>query len=368
MAALDCAAVRVVIAPDKFAGTLSAAGAAEAMAAGWRRERPADEVVTVPMADGGEGTIDVVDAVVEAATRVRVEVADARGQACEACWLRLPDGRALVEIAQAVGLRRLEPERRDPRLATSYGAGQLLAAAVAGGASELLVGLGGSATSDGGAGLAMALGHRLLRADGNGVKVGAGFLRDLDRVEPGAGPSVPVVAATDVMNPLLGPDGAARVFGPQKGASPADLEVLEAALERFADVVERDLPGGPWREREAAGAAGGLGFALLAFCAASVRAGADVVADLVGLPAALEGAGVVVTGEGSLDAQTSGGKVPAYVLARGRERGARVLAVAGRLQAGAGESFDGAVELGPEGMERAAELVTERTADLARGL
>jgi glycerate kinase len=357
-----------VIAPDKFAGTLSAAEAAGAMAAGWRDGRPGDEVVVVPMADGGEGTLDVVERAAPRTSRESLEVADARGQATRASWLRLADGRALVEVAQAVGLSRLEHERREPRTATSYGVGQLLLAAAAAGPTELVVGLGGSATSDGGAGMATALGHRLLRADGNGLKVGAQHLAELDRIEPGPRLGVGVLAATDVTNPLLGPRGAAAVFGPQKGASPADVDALERALARFADVVERDLPGGPWRDREAAGAAGGLGFALLAFCGARVRAGADVVAELVGLPAALHGADVVVTGEGSLDAQTSAGKVPAYVLARGREHGARVLAVAGRLQAGAGERFDAAIDLGPEGLRRPADLVAARTSELAARL
>lgn len=362
---IHCTTVKVVIAPDKFAGTLAAAEAAAAMAAGWRMARPDDEVVTVPMADGGEGTIAVLSAVVAGARRERAEVADARGAATGACWLRLPDGRAVVEAAEAVGLSRLAPERRDPRLATSYGVGQLIAAAAAAGAREVVVGLGGSATTDGGAGMAIALGHRLLRADGNGVKVGAEYLCDLDRVVAGPGPGVPVVAATDVTNPLLGPDGAAAVFGPQKGARPGDVEVLEAALARFADVAERDLPGGPWRDREGAGAAGGLGFGLMAFCGAAVRLGAGVVADLAGLPAALAGAGVVVTGEGSLDAQTSAGKVPAFVLDQARRRGARAVAVAGRLADGAAAAFDLAADLGPEGPQRAAELVIERTAELA---
>lgn len=338
------------------------------MGAGWRHARPGDEIVLVPMADGGEGTIDVVAGADPEALRMRVQVADSRAQATDASWLRLRDGRALVEVAEAVGLSRLASGQREPRTATSYGVGQLMLAAASAGPSEIVVCLGGSATSDGGAGMATALGHRLLRSDGNGVKVGAEYLLELDRVDPAAKLSIPVVVATDVTNPLLGPAGAAAVFGPQKGAGPADVEVLEAALTRFADVVERDVPGGPWRDREAAGAAGGLGFALMAFCGADVRSGADVVAELVGLPGALRGAGMVVTGEGSLDAQTSAGKVPSYVLAQGRRAGARVVAVAGRLKAGAEEPFDAAIDLGPEGMQHAADLVTARTAELAARL
>lgn len=360
--------MKIVIAPDKFAGTLTAAQAADAMASGWRAARPDDEVVTVPMADGGEGTLDVVLAAVPDATRLTVEVADAKAVATQADWLRLPDGRALVEAAQACGLARVPPGERRPRQATSYGVGQLLAAAVAEGAREVIVGLGGSATVDGGAGMAMALGHRLLRGDGNGVKIGAEYLRGLHHIEPVDPPPVPVVAAVDVTSPLLGPDGAAAVFGPQKGAEPDDVPVLEQALARLARVVERDLDGGPWRDLPGAGAAGGLGFALAAFCRARLIGGSEAVAELTGLEAALQGADVVLTGEGSLDAQTSRGKVPAYLAERARAHAASVMAVAGRLEEGAGERFDRAVDLGPEGMDRAAALVKERTRELAAGL
>lgn len=357
--------MRVVIAPDKFAGTLSAAEAAQAMARGWRRRRPDDELVLVPMADGGEGTLAVVAAAVPGAERVTVEVADARGRPVDADWLRLPDGRALVEAAQACGLWRLGPHERDPLTATSYGVGQLLKAAADSGASRIVVGLGGSATVDGGGGMATALGHRLLRADGNGVKVGGQHLLDVVRVVAGPPLGVPVTVAVDVTNPLLGDDGAAAVFGPQKGASPEDVALLERALASFADVVERDLPGGPWRDLPGAGAAGGLGFALAAFVGARLVSGAEAIADLVGLDAALDGAAVVLTGEGSLDAQSKAGKAPTFVAARAAAHGARAFAVAGRVQAGAGAGFERVLDLGPDGMVRAAELVEERTAALA---
>lgn len=367
MWALDCRIeMRVVVAPDKFAGTLSAAEAAEAMATGWLQARPDDAVTVVPIADGGEGTIDVVAAAVPGAERVPAEVADARGTAVEAAWLRLPDGRALVEAAQACGLSRLPADRRKPRWATSYGVGQLLAAAVDAGVREIVVGLGGSATVDGGAGMAIALGHRLLRGDGNGVKIGGEYLRALHHIEPVPPPPVPVVVAVDVTNPLLGPDGAAAVFAPQKGAEPEDVPVLEQALARLADIVERDLEGGPWRDLPGAGAAGGLGYGLAAFCRGRLVSGSEAVASLVGLDDALAAADVVLTGEGSLDEQTTrGGKGPAYVAARARHHGAQVLAVAGRLRGDAAAAFDQAVDLGPEGMKRAAELVEERAAELA---
>lgn len=358
--------MKVVVAPDGFGGTLTAVEAAAAMAEGWRRARPGDDVVIVPMADGGEGTLDVVAAAVAAAERVPVEVADARGRARAATWLRLPDGRALVESAEACGTRTIAPHDRDPLLTTTYGVGQLLAHSAASGATEVVVGLGGSATVDGGAGMATSLGHRLLRADGNGVKVGGAWVGDVARVVRGPRLAVPVVAAADVRAPLLGGDGAARRFGPQKGASPAAVEALEAALTTFADVVERDVEGGPWRDVEGAGAAGGLGFALLAFCGAMLVEGAAIVADLVGLPSALRGADVVITGEGALDAGTGLGKVVAHVARAADAAGVgRALAVVGRHDGPAPRGIDVVAALGPDGPEHPVQAVAARTAELA---
>ncbi|MGH8904245.1 MAG: glycerate kinase [Egibacteraceae bacterium] len=359
--------MKVVLAPDKFAGTLSAAEAAQAMADGWRRARPFDELALVPMADGGEGTIDVVEAAVPGTRREVVEVVDARGLATHGAWLALPDGLALVETAQACGLSFLSQQDRNPLLATSYGVGQLLAAAFAAGHREILIGLGGSATVDGGGGMATALGHRLRRVDGNGVRIGGQFLVDLDHVE--LGPPLParVVAVSDVETPLLGPAGAVAMFARQKGAAQDDLPLLERALRTLADIVERDL-GGSWRDLPGAGAAGGLGFGLAAFCAAEIALGAPTVAGLVGLEAELDGADVLVTGEGALDHQTATGKVPAYVARLARSRGLAVLAVVGRVEDGAEVAFDRVAALGPEGLERAATLVAARTAELARML
>jgi glycerate kinase len=216
--------------------------------------------------------------------------------------------------------------------------------------------------------MAIALGHQLHRSDGNGVKVGGRFLTELDRVEVGPCLSAAVVVASDVTTPLLGPAGAVAVFAPQKGASEEDLPVLEQALTRWADVVERDLDGGPWRDLPGAGAAGGLGFGLAAFTQARIERGAPAVAGLVELEAALEGAGVVVTGEGALDCQTAVGKAPLFVTELARTHGLAVLAVAGRVEDGAEGFFDQVAVLGPQGLTRAAELVAERTAHLARTL
>jgi glycerate 2-kinase len=351
------ARMRVLIAPDKFAGTLTAAGAATAIAAGWRSVRPLDEIVLMPMADGGEGTIDVVAAAVAEARRHESDVLDARGRPTTAAWLGLPDGRALIESAQACGLSQLAPGERDPTTATTFGVGQLLLAARSAGYGELVVGLGGSATVDGGAGAAQALGHRFLSSGG-----------ELERVEPGEPLGATIIAAADVSSPLLGPNGAVASFARQKGASEADLPLLERSLERLAEVVERDLADGPWRDIPGAGAAGGLGFALAAFCGATTAPGAPSIAALVGLPHAFAGAGLVVTGEGALDRQTATGKVPAYVVGVARERGLKVVAIAGRLEDGAGDAFDAVAELGPDGLRRPAELVSARAAELARSV
>jgi glycerate kinase len=359
------AIVKVVVAPDKFAGTLSAAEAAEAIAQGWRAQRPDDDVVLVPMADGGAGTLDVVDTVVEGATRIPVEVVDARGRAREASLLRLPDGRALVEAAEACGLAWLDRTERDPRRTTTYGVGQLLRAAQVTDPTEIVIGLGGSATSDGGAGMALALGSRLLGADGNGLKVGGANLADLARIEYQPPDLPPVIIASDVTNPLLGPDGAVAVFAPQKGATPSDLPVLERALARFAAVVERDLPGGPWRDLPGAGAAGGLGFGLLAFCGARMTSGAEAVGSLVGLDDHLRDADVVIAGEGKLDDQTLAGKTPAFVAERARAFHGRVLAVAGQVAGDGAALFDDVAVLGPEGLRRPVELAIQRGAELA---
>lgn len=359
--------MKVVICPDSFKGTVGAADAAAAMADGWRAARPGDEVVAVPLADGGDGTLDVVAAAVAGGVRHTVEIADARGRASTGDWLALPDGTGLVEAAQAVGLAELPPGERDPLGATSYGVGQLITAAADTGCTSITVGLGGSATVDGGAGMALALGHKLRRRDGNGIKVGARSLVELASIEPASPLGVAVDAAVDVTNPLLGPQGAARVFGPQKGAGEQDVPLLEESLQRLAHIAERDLEGGPWRDLPGAGAAGGLGFGLAAFCGATLRAGGEWVAGLVGFSEALDGCDVVVFGEGALDGQTTAhGKIGAHVAEQAGKQGARLLAVAGAVTAEGRAVVDDAAELGPEGLEQPAELLRARAAELAR--
>ncbi len=357
--------MRVVIAPNKFAGTLTAVQAAQAMAEGWAQARPEDDLVLVPLADGGEGTVEVVAIACPDAVRHTVEVADARGVATRATWLSLSDGTAVVEVAQACGLSTLPTDQRDPLRTTTYGVGQLLRAVLDTAPRTVVVGLGGTATVDGGAGMISALtGHALRRGDGNAVRVGGRWVAEAVRLRPlDLGPVPEVVLASDVTNPLLGHNGAAAVFGPQKGAAPQDVEELERALSGFADVLERDLPGGPWRARPGAGAAGGLGFALMGLLGARVHSGAVVIGDLVGFDPT--GADVLLTGEGSLDTQSLGGKGPVAVARAASAAGARTVAIAGRITPDAAAAFDVTADLGPEGLNRAWEMlveVTKRTA------
>ena len=336
--------MRVVVAPDSFGGTMSAVEAAGGVAAGWRRSAPADELVLLPLSDGGPGFVDVLAAALPGRT-VRVPTTDPLGRPVVGTVLLAGDT-AYVESAQATGLHLLTGAERDPLRASSAGLGVLLAAAVECGARTVVVGLGGSATNDAGAGLLAALGVRLLDATGAALPPGGLALAALDRVEGapqlrGAG----LVAATDVDNPLCGPDGATAVFGPQKGLRPADAARLDAALARWAEVVVRDLPGVPagLADLPGAGAAGGLGAALFAL-GGTRRAGLDVVGEAVGLAAAVERADLVLTGEGAFDFQSLRGKVAGGVAAAAATAGVPCLVLAGQVAVGRREAAAAGVE------------------------
>ena len=319
--------MRVVVAPDSFKGTLSAPAAAQALAEGWRSRRPDDLVLEVPMADGGEGTLDALAAAVPAAVRVPLVVAGPDGLPVDAVVLRLPDGRAVVELAATSGITLLRVLQ--PRSAHTRGFGAAIRQALAGGATGLLLAIGGSASTDGGVGVLRELGARFLDEAGNEIPDGADGLQRLARVDLAALTAPPpggVLVLTDVVNPLLGPDGAAAVYGPQKGASVADVPLLEAGLARLAALLPAD-PAAP-----GTGAAGGTGFGLLAWGAALVP-GAPAVADAAGLPAALAGADLVLTGEGRFDGQSRSGKVPEAVRALADAAGVPAVLVAGAVDA-----------------------------------
>jgi glycerate kinase len=325
--------MRVLICPDKFAGTLSADAAAAAIAAGWNRAAPDDGTVLRPLSDGGPGFLDVLAAALDA-RRIPVPTVDPLGRPAEGAVL-LAGPTAYLESAQACGLHLLAGARLDPMIATSYGVGALVATAVEAGARQIVIGLGGSATNDAGAGLLAALGAAPLDRAGYALPYGGAALLDVAAL--GGAPRLRdavLVAATDVDNPLLGPAGASAVYGPQKGATPADVAILDAALERFAAVLERDLATCPpgLARLPGAGAAGGLGAAVLALGGRCVS-GIDLVRRLTGLDAALDGADLVLTGEGSFDTQSLRGKVVAGVAAGARERRLPCLVLAGRTAA-----------------------------------
>jgi glycerate kinase len=323
---------RVVIAPDKFKGSLTAVEAAEAIALGVRDALPDAEIVTCPVADGGEGTLDVLEAA--GARIVRLTVRGPLEEPVNARYAVL-DGTAYVESARACGIEFVEPSKETALAAHTWGVGELLADALMHGAERLVLTVGGTASTDGGAGMLGALGAGVLDAFGAPVGLGGGTLSRVASTELTpvrerlAGVSVAV--ATDVTNPLLGPDGAAAVFGPQKGAGPEEVAALDAALGRWAHALQ--VGGAPDVTRvPGAGAGGGVAAGAIAGLGATVESGFDLIAGLTGVDQALDGADLVITGEGSLDEQSLSGKAPAGIAARARPRGVPLMALAGRIQ------------------------------------
>jgi glycerate kinase len=325
--------MRVVIAPDKFRGSLSATDVVGHVGAGLRRVVPGLEVVALPMADGGEGTLEAALAV--GFEPVDVDACGPTGEPVRTA-IAVRGGTAVIESAAASGSALLPGGRRDALRATSRGTGDLIRAALDAGCATVVLGVGGSACTDGGAGLLAALGARFLGRDGRDLADGGGALTGLARVElSGLDPrlaSTRIVLASDVDNPLLGPSGAAAVYGPQKGASAADVRVLEAGLGALVEALAAAATPSPRRSAglPGAGAAGGIGFAVLAVLGGRRRPGVEVVADLVDLSGRLSGAALVITGEGSLDEQTLHGKTVAGVAAAARAAGVPAVAVAGR--------------------------------------
>ncbi len=324
---------RVLVAADKFKGSLTAVQVAERVTGGLRRVVPDLEVEALPVADGGDGTVDA--AVAAGFERREVRVAGPLGDEVTAAFALRGDT-AVVEMAEASGLQRLPAGVFAPLTASTYGSGELLRAALDAGARTIVFGVGGSATTDGGAGMLSALGARFLDADGQPVPPGGGGLAeladaDLSGLDRRLG-SVELVLASDVDNPLTGPKGAAAVYGPQKGASPDAVETLDAALAHFAKVLEGAVGAraAEYAASPGAGAAGGVGYGAL-LLGARFRAGIEVMLDVLGFAPALRRASLVITGEGSLDEQTLHGKAPAGVAAAARAAGKEVVAVCGRL-------------------------------------
>lgn len=326
----------ILVAPTAFKGTLDAPDVARALGDGVRSALPDARVELLPLSDGGDGLLDALQTGV-GGERVSTRACDPLGRSIDAEYLLL-DGAAVVETAAACGMRLLRPEELDPLRLHTRGVGELLLSAARSGADRLLVGLGGSATVDGGAGMARALGWSLLDARGRPVPDGGAGLGHLDRIEPPVVPPdlPPVRVLADVRNPLIGPQGAARVFAPQKGADEAAVAALEAGLERLARVIERSI-GRDVAALPGAGAAGGLGAACAAFLDAPLDPGARVVLDLLGFGERLSRASLLVTGEGRWDAQSRMGKVVGEAVERARAAGVPVLVLAGSADGAPGD-------------------------------
>lgn len=324
--------MKIVVAPNAFKGSLSATQASMAIASGVREALPDAEVIEIPVADGGEGTVE---ALVSAhhGTYGRVNVEGPLGDPVLASYGLIDAGRtAVVELASASGYVLIPPAARDPRKTSTYGFGQLLDAARKAGPKTVIAGIGGSATNDGGAGMAQALGYRFLDAAGLDLPRGGAALVRLERIDDSgfdtAWRSVKVMVACDVTNPLTGPQGASAVYGPQKGADPEAVKLLDRALARLAEVIERQY-GKRVADISGAGAAGGTGAGLMAFLDAKLVSGAALVVDASGLDNALVGARLVITGEGRVDGQTVDGKAPGEVARRAQAAGVPTLLMAG---------------------------------------
>ena len=398
--------MKILIAPDKFKGTLSAREVGEAITAGLRDVLPDATIDIVPMADGGEGTAEVIcEALL--CQQVTCKAHDSLGREIEASygWIEKPPG-PVMEMSEAAGMRRLKPDELNPEIASTFGVGEMIIDAIRRRAQVVMIGLGGSATNDGGFGMARALGFRFLGKGGAEIKnvlelallkkilpspsASAQLRRDRQsspserrskaspaRTEAaGEGKRLPtMIAAVDVRNPLLGENGATRVFGPQKGVTPDKADKFERALTRLADVVSEQF-GFDYRNEPGAGAAGGLGFGLLSFCGATIEAGFDVVAKAAGLEKKIKDVDLVITGEGSLDRQTLEGKTPAGVAQLGRKYDKPVFAFVGRAtdDPQVRGMFDGLYTNArpgmsdKENMKRATEFLQDNARQLAKEL
>ncbi|HHS9879853.1 glycerate kinase [Klebsiella aerogenes] len=331
--------MKIVIAPDSYKESLSALDVATAIETGFREIYPHAEYVKVPVADGGEGTVEAMVAATQGHI-VQVSVTGPLGEPVNAFYGLSGDMRcAYIEMAAASGLESVPPTRRNPLQTTSWGTGELIRHALDAGVSQIIIGIGGSATNDGGAGMAQALGAKLLTAEQQQIAPGGGALEtlariDLSELDPRLA-DCRIDVACDVTNPLTGPQGASAVFGPQKGATAAMIERLDRGLQHFAQIIDRDLDIDVLN-LEGGGAAGGMGAALYAFCGANLRPGIEIVTDALGLADLVADADLVITGEGRIDSQTIHGKVPVGVAKVAKRFNVPVIGIAGSLTADVG--------------------------------
>ena len=330
--------MKIVVACDSFKGSLSSLEAGEAVRAGICKATDSCEVKVLPLADGGEGSIDSIAPFIGGIKKY-LKVKGPLGDPVDSYYICSPDGKnAYIEIAKASGLTLIAKERLDPFKATTYGSGELIKDAVLNGARRIFVFLGGSATNDGGAGMLKALGARLTDRDGNDIPDGAKGLKRLCKIDVTGliGKDLELVTASDVINPLCGPLGASFVYGPQKGAAPDRLKELDDALKRFAQVAGLD----PYEE--GTGAAGGLSFALKNFLSSDIKSGAKIVTEITGLEDLIKDCDIVITGEGRIDRQTLNGKAPYVVMKLAKKYGKKVIGVTGIR----GEGFEDCLKAG----------------------
>lgn len=369
---------RILIAPQAFKGSVDAVEVASAIAHGIRRVWPDAACDELPLADGGEGTVRALVSATSGSPR-KSRVHDPLGREIEAVWGVLGEGRtAVLEMAAASGLPLLRPDERDPRRTSTRGTGELLLEAAMSGAARVIIGIGGSATNDGGAGMARAIGFRFLDGDAREIPEGGAALATLHRIEGQLDPRltrVSIEVASDVRNPLCGPEGASAIFGPQKGATPEMVAELDAALAHYADVVERFI-GRDIRNVPGSGAAGGLGAGLIAFADAKLRSGSDLVMTATKAVERMRSADLVITGEGRVDGQSAYGKVTGAVISKARELGKRYAVIAGGTATGfealladgkgmleitsTGVTPEDAMRRGPELISAAAERLARR--------
>lgn len=366
--------MRILIAPDKFKGCLPAEEVAKQIAAGIHDVVPRAELDLMPIADGGDGMADIVCHALHGQW-IKCRVHDPFGRPID-CRYALIENRklAVIEMSEAAGMRRITESERNPLRATTFGVGQLILDAARRGAGNIIVGLGGSATNDGGFGLARAFGFRFFDGEGMQVRSAINKLRTLKRIDAPRSLSLPpIIGAADVQNPLLGKHGATRVFGPQKGAGPSEVALLEKCMKRLAREASRQVRSvSP--KHPGAGAAGGLGFGLMVFAGAKLRPGFEVVAEIIRAELRVENADIVITGEGKLDAQTLNGKGPGCVARIARQHGKRVFAIVGKADDynRTSELFDSIYQLSSSGTDtadtisRARDLLRDKAREMAR--
>ena len=338
--------MRIIIAPDSFKGSLSSIRACDIIGEGIR-EVFHDAVITkIPVADGGEGTVEAICSAAECEI-ISEPVTGPLGGKVKASYAILPDKTAMIEMAAASGLLLVPEEKRNPLNTTTYGTGELIVSALNHGCRKVIIGLGGSATNDGGLGMAQALGYRFKDAAGNELGFGGGELNTLKTIDPSNRDrridGCEFIVASDVKNPLCGDSGASAVYGPQKGATPEMVRVLDGNLRHFAALIKETLHA-DIEEEPGAGAAGGLGGGLIAFCHARIERGIDMILDLMDFDEKLAGADMVITGEGRMDHQTAYGKVPAGIAKRAKRLKKPVIAFTGEIGPGAGELYHSGIE------------------------